>query len=917
MASNSSSEYKVIADKIVSPDEDIIVKVRGAMYKDSIEEPNRYATINDLEDVSGVSATSENTPDTVVKRDGSGNFAAGTLSLNGVNVQDAGSIYEDGGLIVQAASGYGVLVEGDQDVRIESNNGNIILDADGAAYIGDASSQNNRIATMADVGNGGGGGDLVIPFTMKDTNGDDLLSFEKGGTGVTRINAVQDDLALRSARDIILYPGDDGPGNVYINWGDATYTPDATNKVATIADIQAANTGDITFVDNTISSETGDDIVIQNKNNEDVVKARITLDQGNEQVLIEAIDEDNNWFNDTQWSTAVWSGTTINITNTPDITNFFNTLPGNVTRISVNNGSTVVYQGASFGDGAISINVSAAPSEDPLTVTEIRFYYSIISKIDIDYDNGSFDIEAKNMDLNISSDDDVYITAGGDDLFLRANDDIRFTSNYQNGGTENFWRMDSEGQFHFPGAGYIENPADSSSDLSGYDTIKIVPDSNLLVDNNQTADQYIVIDPTDPTHIHVRAGGAIDESTATLILGGEKNSVIVSDAIRGVAVTTRYPRIQNIYGNSNEASNTEFMVASGADIQVGYTVTPVAGGDSFTVTAVTENYPYEGLTTVVADGLSFVSGEAYTFVFESPFTNLWQFTSDGVLSGPAMGGVKVPALANQADGDDLLIYATGADINIQANDGVASINAQNVNLTSNNNTTINTLGGDRTWNFTDGGVLYGPAEDGQLEVAGIRGENGHPTVFIGPESVVLDGNNGEFLNDPNVPGNQIATRSDLSANSGTAFQSVRWTPAFTATGLAFSGSGATHPTYNSYYVKQGQLVSFWIEVDMATVTNFGTGQYKVELPFAPLTGTMNHFSGWVNVDETANPDLAGHIIVNADHLANTSVLDLHYIKQSGGANSPVMEAMLKQNTPVVMTTATHIYVNGTYIAAAV
>lgn len=147
------------------------------------------------------------------------------------------------------------------------------------------------------------------------------------------------------------------------------------------------------------------------------------------------------------------------------------------------------------------------------------------------------------------------------------------------------------------------------------------------------------------------------------------------------------------------------------------------------------------------------------------------------------------------------------------------------------------------------------------------------------------------------------------------FSATRWTPNFTATGLIFTGSGTTHPTYNSYYVKQGQLVSFWITVDCATVTNFGTGQLNLELPFMPLAGTMNHFPGWVFVDEAANPDLAGHIILNADHLPNTKNLDLHYIKQAGGANSPVMEAMLMQNTPVVLTTNTNIYVNGTYIAA--
>ena len=53
MASNSTPEYKIIADQIVSPDEDIIVKVAGGVYKDSITEPNRYATIYDLSTSTG------------------------------------------------------------------------------------------------------------------------------------------------------------------------------------------------------------------------------------------------------------------------------------------------------------------------------------------------------------------------------------------------------------------------------------------------------------------------------------------------------------------------------------------------------------------------------------------------------------------------------------------------------------------------------------------------------------------------------------------------------------------------------------------------------------------------------------------------------------------------------------------------
>jgi len=75
-----------------------------------------------------------------------------------------------------------------------------------------------------------------------------------------------------------------------------------------------------------------------------------------------------------------------------------------------------------------------------------------------------------------------------------------------------------------------------SGDGAGLDTIKLIPDSELY--RNQVSDQYIIIDPTFPNHIHIRAGGEIDSSSAQLILGGEKNSVIVSDSLDAVIITT-------------------------------------------------------------------------------------------------------------------------------------------------------------------------------------------------------------------------------------------------------------------------------------------------------------------------------------------------------------------------------------------
>jgi hypothetical protein len=157
-------------------------------------------------------------------------------------------------------------------------------------------------------------------------------------------------------------------------------------------------------------------------------------------------------------------------------------------------------------------------------------------------------------------------------------------------------------------------------------------------------------------------------------------------------------------------------------------------------------------------------------------------------------------------------------------------------------------------------------------------------------------------------GPQGATGPTLSPTS------VRFSPVFQATGLTFTGSGATYPTYNSYYVKAGQLVTFWIAVDFTTVTNFGTGQFKVELPFAPISTASNHFSAWCWIDPSSSPnELNGHIQLVADHLPADQTLDLHWLKATTSNPKPVIESILSQGTPVTFTTASKLYVNGTYI----
>jgi hypothetical protein len=437
-------------------------------------------------------------------------------------------------------------------------------------------------------------------------------------------------------------------------------------------------------------------------------------------------------------------------------------------------------------------------------------------------------------DLNVRAGDQLWLTAGNDVILqaddtiqVRSLDGVEILSNYVDmGDAEHRWQFTQGAELILPGGGIIFNAPESSSDGGLLSTLLLVPDAS-----NET-NQYVVLDPTGPNHIHIRAGGPIDESTAELILGGERNKVVVSDSYKSVGITTA-AIIENVFVNAHEANSEDLIVPDTSDILIGDNI--VIAGINHPVTYFSPDPNNTGFSIVRATGVTFTAGESYTFVREEPYENSWQFGSNGYLTGPAMGGLLVSGILNGEN-----------DLWLSSND-----------------------------------------------------------------NVVLNGS-GEFLDDPSNPANQIATIGDIDNTVSNGM--VRYSPTFTATGLAFTGSGVTHPTYNSYYVKAGNMVTFAIEVDCATVTNFGTGQYKLQLPFTPAVG-FNHFSGWAQVDTAVNPDVEnGHVILNVDHAGITDILDLHYLKQAGGAHTPIIEGLFLQGTPVTLTTSSKIYVNGTYIS---
>jgi hypothetical protein len=218
----------------------------------------------------------------------------------------------------------------------------------------------------------------------------------------------------------------------------------------------------------------------------------------------------------------------------------------------------------------------------------------------------------------------------------------------------------------------------ASGDGYGNATIDLVPDADLLT-NQYHEDQYIVIDPTAPNHIHVRAGGDQDDSNADLFLGAELNNVQVSDQSREVAVHTRGEDTTYTALNVNYVSGESFVLSMATEIAEGDSV--IVNDISYPIANLVLNSPTEGLQTLTVTGVTFTSNETYTFVRISTNSNSWHFRSDGTLVGPEMG-LTVLGLLNSYN-DDLGLYANDADIILQAASGKVDIIAPEVNIVSN------------------------------------------------------------------------------------------------------------------------------------------------------------------------------------------------------------------------------------------
>jgi hypothetical protein len=195
-----------------------------------------------------------------------------------------------------------------------------------------------------------------------------------------------------------------------------------------------------------------------------------------------------------------------------------------------------------------------------------------------------------------------------------------------------------------------------SGDGEGLDTIKLIPDAELYRDDsNYDNDQYIIIDPTggDPNHIHIRAGGTIDQSRTDLFLGGENNNVRVSDTNDRVTINTDAGEgLRNwIFDNSGNLT-----LPAGGDIRDSEGNSVLGGADTGNWTFDSNTLSEGGAGDAVIEASDY-AGAKLILQTRGLSNKQWAFDQDGAVTFPdaTVQTTAYPGPQNILNGDNISI----------------------------------------------------------------------------------------------------------------------------------------------------------------------------------------------------------------------------------------------------------------------
>lgn len=249
----------------------------------------------------------------------------------------------------------------------------------------------------------------------------------------------------------------------------------------------------------------------------------------------------------------------------------------------------------------------------------------------------------------------------------------------------------------------------ASGDGNGYATLELVPDVNLYGN-----DQYIIVDPTQPSHIHLRAGGTQDDSSAELYLGGELNYVKVVDGngvrLNNAQFAVNFYQVQQSTEYDDATWSTDESNNHWIDINITNPSSPTRPTTPF-------NVPFNSLTQYpqnsieVFDGTNYIdvysNGQAYTL------GNPYQLRI-GTTEAPPVNPTSLSSLTFRIntlientlnlEDNNLDLYVTN-DVTIYANQTVGLYSGDGkITITANDNNTA------PRWEFQENGSLLFPDE---------------------------------------------------------------------------------------------------------------------------------------------------------------------------------------------------------------
>jgi len=123
----------------------------------------------------------------------------------------------------------------------------------------------------------------------------------------------------------------------------------------------------------------------------------------------------------------------------------------------------------------------------------------------------------------------------------------------------------------------------------------------------------------------------------------------------------------------------------------------------------------------------------------------------------------------------------------------------------------------------------------------------------------------------------------------------------TGTQPTFTGA----PLFTGTYMAIGQQVHFEIQVDMDNITNFGSGQYYMDLPFAAKHNYQFASGCLHDISTSRDYPIFGHVYKGEKRM---------YLKSIDAQGNSAYNVSFTSSSPVTLSTADNFHVSGDYLA---